>query len=81
MVVKALEQAMPLLASSSGNKSFLGRKQVTTIAERRPRSLDAFMNMSLHGLSNNHRTAYGPAIMETLRQVLCLYTCYFWWYF
>ena len=52
-------------------KPFLGRKQVTQIAEKRPRTLEAFMTMSLHGLSSNTRSAHGPAIMETLRQVCC----------
>lgn len=57
---------MKLLASG---KPFLGQKQVTIIAERRPRTLEAFMSMSLHGLSSNTRSAHGPAIMEALRQV------------
>ena len=66
LVSKALYQAMKLLASG---KPFLGQKQVTIIAERRPRTLEAFMSMSLHGLSSNTRSAHGPAIMEALRQV------------
>ncbi len=68
IVVKALYQAMNVLTSG---KPFLGRKQVTQIAEKRPRTLEAFMNMSLCGLSSTRRCAHGPAIMETLRQVCC----------
>ena len=61
-------------------KPFLGRKQVTQIAEKRPRTLEAFMTMSLHGLSSNTRIAHGPAIMETLRQVRCaLRACCSWY--
>ncbi len=52
-------------------KPFLGRGQVTQIAEERPRTLEAFMTMSLYGLSSTRRSAHGPAIMETLRQVCC----------
>ncbi len=52
-------------------KPFLGREQVTQIAEERPRTLEAFMDMSLYGLSSTRRSAYGPAIMETLCQVCC----------
>ncbi|KAL0054655.1 hypothetical protein WJX82_000488 [Trebouxia sp. C0006] len=66
IVGKALYQAMNVLTPG---KPFLGRKQVTQIAEKRPRTLEAFMTMSLHGLSSNTRSAHGPAIMETLRQV------------
>ncbi|DBA92020.1 TPA: hypothetical protein ACH3X2_14247 [Trebouxia sp. C0005] len=66
IVGKALYQAMNVLTP---NKPFLGRKQVTQIAEKRPRTLEAFMTMPLHGLSSNTRSAHGPAIMETLRQV------------
>ena len=66
VVVNTLYQAMNVLTPG---KPFLGRKQVTQIAEKRPRTLEAFMTMSLHGLSSNMRSAHGPAIMETLRQV------------
>ena len=68
LVVKGLYQAMNVLTPG---KPFLGRKQVTQIAEKRPRTLEAFMTMSLCGLSGNTRSAHGPAIMETLRQVCC----------
>ncbi len=53
------------------DKPFLGRGQVTQIAEKRPHTLEAFMTMSLYGLSSTRRSAHGPAIMETLRQVCC----------
>ena len=66
MVVKALEQTMAII---SPKNAFLGRKQVNLIAEKRPRTLEAFLSMSLHGLSKHMRTTHGPAIIETLRQV------------
>ncbi|KAL3148977.1 hypothetical protein ABBQ32_001833 [Trebouxia sp. C0010 RCD-2024] len=66
MVTKALEQTMALI---SPKNAFLGRKQVNLIAEKRPRTLEAFLSMSLHGLSKHMRTTHGPAIIETLRQV------------
>lgn len=62
IVVKALYQAMNVLTPG---KLFLGRKQVTQIAEKRPRTLEAFMTMSLCGLSSNTRCAHGHAIMES----------------
>ncbi len=68
MVVKALYQAMNVLTP---DKPFLERGQVTQIAEERPCTLEAFMTMSLYGLSSTRRSAYGPAIMETSRQVCC----------
>ena len=68
IVVNALYQAMNVLTPG---KLFLGCKQVTKISEKRPRTLEDFMNMSLCGLSSNTRFAHGPAIMETLRQVCC----------
>ena len=69
MVVKALEQTMAII---SPKNAFLGRKQVNLIAEKRPRTLEAFLSMSLHGLSKHMRTTHGPAIIETLRQVILL---------
>lgn len=71
MVTKALEQTMAII---SPKNAFLGRKQVNLIAEKRPRTLEAFLSMSLHGLSKHMRTTHGPAIIETLRQVPLLPT-------
>lgn len=67
--MKALEQTMAII---SPKNAFLGRKQVNLIAEKRPRTLEAFLSMSLHGLSKHMRTTHGPAIIETLRQVTLL---------
>lgn len=66
MVVKALQQAMNIISPA---KAILGRKQITQIAGERPRTLQAFMAMEIHGMSENMRRAHGPAILETLRQV------------
>lgn len=60
------------MAIISPKNAFLGRKQVNLIAEKRPRTLEAFLSMSLHGLSKHMRTTHGPAIIETLRQVILL---------
>ncbi len=71
VVVNALYQAMNVLTPG---KPFLGQEQVMQIAEKRPRTLKAFMTMSLHGLSSTRRSAHGPAIVETLRQQGKLYS-------
>ncbi len=73
VVVDALYQAMSVL---SPGQPFLRHKQVLQLAEKRPDTPEAFMTMSLHGLSSARRSAHGPVIMETLRQVF--YTVYDW---
>lgn len=54
MVVKALYQAMNVLTP---DKPFLERGQVTQIAEEWPCTLEAFMTMSLYGLSSTRHSA------------------------
>ena len=67
IAAKALDQAMAVV--SKGGKPFMGRKQVTLVAEQRPRTQEQLMSMSMHGLSHNTRSAYGPIILQALKQV------------